>query len=197
MAEKRQRKNISVCGIYKNGFTLIEIMVAIMIIGLMATIVVPQLWRRAAGYERKQFIGKLSALTRFAKQQALTKNHVQQLFFDLKAGTITIKEKAEGKDGQGEQQFVPLKGAAFATSIKIPAQLQIKQFLIEGSDAMSAFSGKPTERIWFFIIPEGLSQNVIINMIDTKQLFNGKPRPIGLVLNPFTVQFKVYDEFQK
>jgi len=47
-------------------------------------------------------------------------------------------------------------------------------------------------------MPDGLSQDVIINFIDSQDpLPDGKMRQIGLVLNPFTVQFKEYDSFQK
>lgn len=168
-----------------------------MIIAIMATIFVPQLWRRAPGYERNQFIGKLSALTRFAQQHAITTNRLHQIFFDLAGGIVILKEQTEGRDEKGAQLFVPLKDTPFPSSIKIPTQLQIKQFFIEGADAMSAFAGRPTEKVWFFVIPNGLSQNVIINMVDTKHLLQDKPRPVGLVINPFNLQFKVYDEFQK
>lgn len=168
-----------------------------MIIAIMATTFVPQLWRRAPRYERNQFIGKLSSLTRFAQQHAITTNRLHQIFFDLAAGTVTLKEQGQGRDEKGEQSFVPLKDSPFPSIITIPSQLQIKQFFIDGSDAMSAFVGRPTEKVWFFIVPNGLSQSVIINMVDTKQLVAGRPKPVGLVLNPFTLQLNVHDEFQK
>jgi hypothetical protein len=38
---------------------------------------------------------------------------------------------------------------------------------------------------------------VIINFLDTKDTKDDAPRRVGLVLNPFTAQFKIYDAFQK
>jgi hypothetical protein len=61
----------------------------------------------------------------------------------------------------------------------------------------NAGSGGKTTRIFFYVIPEGLSQEVTINFIDKKDSIDGRARMIGLVLNPFTVQFKVYDRFAK
>jgi hypothetical protein len=56
---------------------------------------------------------------------------------------------------------------------------------------------KNVQELWFFLVPEGLAQQVTINMIDTVDTFDDKPRHIGLVLNPFLMQFKVYDAFAK
>lgn len=198
MVAVHQKVSGSVCGSYKSGFTLIEVLVAIAIIALMATIVVPQLFRRVPSYERKQFIGRLNALAQYARQHALMKHTVHQLFFHLEQRTITIKQQTDKRDATGQSIFAPLKNVGLKTTIKIPEHLQIKQFFIEGDDAMKAFAGKPTQEVWFFVIPEGLSQSVTLNITDTKdRMSDGAARPIGLVLNPFTVQFKVYDTFQK
>ncbi len=78
-----------------------------------------------------------------------------------------------------------------------PKNLEIKNFYVEGSDEMERIAGRPDGKIWFFVVPSGLAQNVIINFIDTLDRVNNKPRTIGLVLNPFSAQFKVYDTFQK
>jgi hypothetical protein len=42
-----------------------------------------------------------------------------------------------------------------------------------------------------------MAQDVVMNFIDTKDTQDGKPLQVGLVLNPFTAQFKTYDTFQK
>jgi hypothetical protein len=63
---------------------------------------------------------------------------------------------------------------------------------------MDRYVGRSSDKVWFFVIPEGLTQAVTINLFDTKDLLqNKKPRPVGLVLNPFSAQFSVYDQFQK
>jgi hypothetical protein len=62
---------------------------------------------------------------------------------------------------------------------------------------MAKFTKSKTEEMWFYVIPGGMAQDVIINFIDTKDLYNNAPRSVGLVLNPFSAQFKIYDTFQK
>ena len=74
---------------------------------------------------------------------------------------------------------------------------QIKQFNIEGFDEMSRYGvGRKTTEMWFYIMPDGLTQEVTINALDTKDLKNNKPRPFSLVLSPFSAIFKYYDTFQ-
>ena len=47
-------------------------------------------------------------------------------------------------------------------------------------------------------MPDGMAQDVIINLVDTKDFLpDESARPVGLVLNPFSVQLKEYDTFQK
>ena len=43
-----------------------------------------------------------------------------------------------------------------------------------------------------------MTQDVIINFYDTKDVLpDESPRPVGLVLNPFSAQLKEYDTFKK
>ena len=62
---------------------------------------------------------------------------------------------------------------------------------------MTKFSRSKTASVWFYIIPEGMVQNVVINMTDTKDVRDNQARPVGLILNPFSAQLKIYDSFQK
>ena len=55
-----------------------------------------------------------------------------------------------------------------------------------------------TDNVWFFIIPDGLTQEVTINFVDYDDMLpNGDARQFGLVLNPFSAQFKLYDTFKQ
>lgn len=128
----------------------------------------------------------------------INKKQVTSSFFNFEQNSISIKEQSSEINASGESVFTDIKGTGLRTFIEIPRHIQVKQFLIEGSDAMTVFAGRPTQEAWFFIIPDGLSQEVIINIVDTRdRLSNGSARSIGLVLNPFMAQFKIYDEFQK
>jgi hypothetical protein len=85
----------------------------------------------------------------------------------------------------------------YDTECMIPDQIIIKQFFIEGFDMMAKFGRSKSKSVWFYIMPEGMVQSVVINFVDTKDTQDNQPPSFGLILNPFTAQCKIYDTFQK
>jgi prepilin-type N-terminal cleavage/methylation domain-containing protein len=180
----------------KLGLSLIELMVAIAIIAILATIVVPNLQRQRAVQERRDFLNKLNALTQLGWRQAITTGKVHRLSFDMKNNTISLAVALDKKDEKGNVQFEPARSYQLKPVFTWPRNLEIKNFFIEGVDEMGRYVGRATEETWFYMMPEGLTQAVIINMVEAEDK-QGKRREIGLVLNPFSGQFKEYDAFQK
>jgi len=150
----------------------------------MAAVLIPNFMGRKPRYEREQFIAQLNALTSLGWQQAIITHKVHKVHVDFANREIRL-EVVTGKNAQGESVSELVRGQYLNTKIEIPDNIKIKNFIIEGVDEMKRFGGGAGEA-WFYIIPEGLAQNVIINFVDTKDtLSNGKVRPVGLVLNPF------------
>lgn len=161
----------------------------------MATVVVPNLQRRLPGYQRKAFVTELNALLAFGWQQALSMQKIQRIFFDF--SDKTIKVETQEIDQAGTITHKPIMQAYQKTKIKLPETLEFKNFFINGADELHK-PGRETSDIstaaWFFIIPDGMCQEVILNVVDTSQ---GANIQLGLVINPFTAQLKEYDTFQK
>lgn len=185
-------------GMSKHGFTLIEILIAIAIAALMAMVIVPNLGKKKAGQERKQFLARLNSLTQFSWQNALIQNKLNKVVFDFKKKTVSLEQATQQKDPKGQPKFEPAKASYLETSISWPEYLQIKNFFIEGFDEATRFVGRDLEEAYFLVVPDGLTQRVVINVIDTNDRdANGHPRKIGLVLNPFNAQFTAHDTFKK
>lgn len=180
----------------KPAFGLLELVVALAIIGMLAALVLPNIRNLQPRYEREQFIARLSALVQFARQQAIITHTTHRVFFDFKKRTATV-ERAQEDRKAGASSYTVVSGTAFSPNLEWPARFEFKQFFIEGIDEMSKGGGAKTREIWFFLVPEGLAQEVIINFVDTADGSDGKQRRVGLVLNPFSAQFDVYDTFQK
>jgi prepilin-type N-terminal cleavage/methylation domain-containing protein len=184
-------------GSYKKGFTLIEILVVLAIMGALMTIVIPNFRKLLPRRERETFIGKINAITRLAWQRALIERKVHRIVFDFKKKEFWV-EAPTGTTKLGEMEFARIKGAYLSPFGKIPPSIDVKNFIIEGFDEKTRRGAGGTDEAWFFLMPDGLTQTVTINFLDTNQLNPaGKPRQFGLVLNPFNAQFKIYDSFQK
>lgn len=180
----------------KQAFTLIEILVAIAIMAVMAAIVVPNIVKLTARSAREQFISDVQVLVQLGWQSALGTGKIHRVSVNIDKRTISLGMESGGYDKNGEPEFKPAKLYFASSTMKWPASIAIKQFIIEGFDEMSRFSGKTTGEVWFYIMPEGLTQSVVINALDTKDLKDNKPRPFSLVLSPFSATFKRYDVFQ-
>lgn len=178
------------------GFSLLELLIVIAIAGVMGAALIPLLTSMQPGYGRKQFVSKLNSLVQFGWQQAVITKKVHRVLFDIKNRKASLEVEAE-KSTQAKVVFEPLKQAFMSTAMTWSDSIIIKQLFIEGFDEMKRFTSGKTETVWFYIVPDGMVQAVTINFLDKEQLIDGKPKPVGLVLNPFTAQFKVYHAFAK
>ena len=177
------------------GLSLIELLIAIAIVGFMMASLVPMLQQREPGYERKQFVARLNALMHFAWEQAVITNAVHRVLFDFKERKAFVEKDVTKSPLEKALEFEKSKG--MGAEITWPETFVIRQFIVEGFDEMKRFAGRGAETSWFYIIPDGMTQQVTINGVDKDERINGKPSEFGLVLNPYMAQFKGYDAYQK
>jgi prepilin-type N-terminal cleavage/methylation domain-containing protein len=179
---------------HNSGFTLIELMIGIVIIGIMMAAIVPLMREKEPGYERKQFTARLNTLMQRAWQNAIITHAVHRVLFDFEARkAFTEKDIAKSPTAK-KLEFEKVKGPDIEMSW--PNTFIIQQFIVEGFDEMRRLAGG-VKTAWFYLIPDGMTQQVAINGIDKDEIIEGRPSRFGLVLNPYTAQFKAYDAFQK
>lgn len=138
------------------------------------------------GKKVNEFIARLNTLSATAYRTALAHQKLVRMFFDLQARTIVLQEKSTSS-GSDKTEFKTIEQAYVSTTYQWPDHLQIQKFIIGDVDYMNK-PGERTQTVWFYIAPNGISQPVVIEFVDTGQLF-GDPEKTRISMNPLTVQF--------
>ncbi len=182
----------------KPGFSLLELMIALMIIGIVGMVVAPNFSNRVPRYQRTEFVDKLNAIVHQAVVSALETGHVHKVIFNLDKRTISVHEKTEQVDGDGKDLFNPIVLHAVGKGYAWPEHFSFKQFFVQGVDEIAQhMAGNILEDIWFFIVPEGMAQEVIINIVDTHDTGRSLDgHELSLVLNPLRVHFEEHEQFR-
>ena len=171
-------------------------MVAIAIIALLATMIIPNLGVIRPEYQRKAFVQKLNSMMNLATAGSIADGRTYQLFFDIKNKLVSVRKDSGRKDSKNQAIFELVQVPYGDASFEIPDGYVFKNFYIEGADELRRHGA--TNEVWFFVTPSGLAQTVVINIIDTLDVSRSEQGEIiGLVLNPFTAQYSEYDTFQK
>jgi len=181
----------------KSGFMLIQLLVVLLLIGIMATVIVPNLQQLLPDFKRKEFVSQVQGLLSVAWQNTLATQRAHRLYFNLKQKYIQVQVEKKGAEKALKLEFEPLETAYLETTYKIPEQIELKTIYVGGQEKLKQV-GIRVDAVWFYIGPGGLVQDTIINFADTRQTdAEGKASKWGLVVNPFTAQIKEYDAFQK
>ncbi len=191
------QKRIALESRTKSGFSLIEIVIALAIMGLLLTIAVPNVQRLRPGYERNRFVSTLSNLVQRAWQNALVTHELHRVWFDVKQRRVVVQRALDKRDQMGEPMYQEISSEYVAAEDSWPESLQFKDFFIDGVDVLHA-PGMRIHEFWFFVFPDGNCQEVILNIFDTSDTTESEAGTrLSLVLNPFSARFTQYATFQK
>lgn len=169
-----------------DGFTFIEIIIVLAIIGIVGAITIPRLFRKPPD-RKKVFATELNALTQAAWRGAIETQSVHRVVFDFIKGEARVERASQTGplESYVTQQFVPASGSWGKVRFELDPLLLIRNLVIEGKDELA---GGMTKDSWFFIDQDGTSQEVTVVIADEKNSGD-----LSLVLNPFTKQFSEYE----
>jgi len=98
------------------GFSLIELIIVLIIISLLTLLVTPSLTRTVRHMEVRSVAKKISSVLRFCRSNAVNKNKIYQVHFDLEANQLSVLS-----GGEGGEPFVVEK------SYPLPKEIQIEK----------------------------------------------------------------------
>lgn len=176
------------------GFSLIQLVFAMAIVAVSVAIAIPNFTNQLQKYERKKFVTELNAFMAEAWQQGLATQKAQKITFLLNTREVTLAQET-GVSDTTEPVFAPSATQYAPLHLTWSERFEIKQFFVNGVEMLTA--QQTTDTVWTFLVPGGLAQELIINILDVKNApVDQDGKKMSLVLNPFTVQFKTYDDFQ-
>jgi len=180
------------------GFSLLELMLALALVSVVGMIVAPNFLSRVPRQQRTQFVETLNAVIHEGWMHALETGHVFKVTLNIERRSLSLHEKTEQIDIDGTEIFKSVALQTVAPGYAWPEHFAVKQLFVQGIDEIAQHTtGNIIEDIWFFIMPEGMAQEVIINMIDAKDTHSAiDGQEVSLVLNPLRVQFEEYEEFR-
>jgi len=153
----------------KMGISFIEILITLLVVGIITAFVVPTFLTKGEKTPKKIFCANFAVLIQESLQQAIMTNKVHQIFFDLDEHMVIVKIHDPAHAATSEHdKFIPVAKNSYPLPMTIPQDLEFKNFFINGKDEFT--SGNTMHTAWFYIMPDGTSQSIILNIEDTQTL---------------------------
>ncbi len=139
------------------GFTLLELIVVLIIIGLMSVLVVPKLVGPMANLDLKTASQKISASLRYARSQAASEKTTYVALFDfeknraghyqspLDKGGFSYKQSGSGQQDPGEPPTSEKDGPGGSKTYDLPGKVKLAKGTSREGEFNSGFF-----RIFFF-----------------------------------------------
>jgi prepilin-type N-terminal cleavage/methylation domain-containing protein len=145
------------------GFTLIEMMIVLMLIGLLLGLAVPRLSRRSPSVQWPNILDTFNALAQFARQESVAHQQLFRLKFARgKNGApdvVTVERCLQDLDKEGGIDPQPATAAYLNTTYTFPDNIRIKGLFIGKRDQLAQ------DGVAFcYVVPDGLSQEVYVQL---------------------------------
>jgi len=156
-----------------NGFTFLEILFGLLIMGIFAGIMVPRLFRIQRDF-RGTFVQEFQALVQKTIGDATVSGTVHKVLFDFNQKEVRVEraQKPGFIDFKNAAGFVPTEGL-----VRIPPQLELLQLVIDGRNEIDA----ATTQSWFFVDFMGNVQPVSFVLVQ-----EGEDVEVTYATNPFS-----------
>ena len=146
------------------AFTFIEMLVVLVVIGIMATIIFPWLFKRKPETEWPAALDQFNGLVSFAKHEAVARQKVHRLLFKSNKNEpdfIVVESEERDEEKPDKKVYKQVISEYIDTKYVLPAQIKMHYFY---QDSREDEFNKNKQEAYCYIIPNGLVQNCIIHI---------------------------------
>jgi prepilin-type N-terminal cleavage/methylation domain-containing protein len=178
----------------KNAFTLFEILVVILLIGVIASVFLPRMLRqRKPTLEWSVILDDLNNLVLFARQEAIANRQTYRLRFQANPkgrDTIRVEVEKDNPEKPGTKKYDVVSSYYFKTFYELEPQVRIKAVYLGKHEQLAENHGIAM----CYVIPEGLVEDIMIHMVRN---MNGVEVVMTYKMNPFAGKFEMLDGLVK
>ncbi|MFH1644648.1 MAG: type II secretion system protein [bacterium] len=175
------------------AFTLIEMMVVIILVGIMATIVIPRLYWRKPQTEWQNVLDDLNNMVFFARQEAVSDKKIYRLLFKSNQNEpdfIIVQEEGIDEENPTKKIYEQVRSYYFDTKYEFDESIKMVAFYSGGKEMF-----EENKNVGYcYVVPDGLVQDVMIRMIRRK---DEKESKVSFKMMPFQGEFVMYEGFLK
>jgi len=168
-------------GICKPGFTLLEVVVVIGVIGILFGIAVTQL-RFEPASPASSFVDDMYSCVKQTQLVALESHRQHRIVLGFEEQEVYVEQATDEYDAEGNPQFTPVE-AQWDTRYAIPDGLEFTAVYVNGVDELA---GGTTQRIWIYCYPSGMLQQTRIVVRETRS-----DRQYTIQINPVTADVDI------
>jgi prepilin-type N-terminal cleavage/methylation domain-containing protein len=171
------------------AFTLIEVLLVVVVIGIMATMTIPRLTRKPPTAEWETVLDELNNLVYYARQKAISSQQVYRLHFESTGklhDIVQVEIEKDNPEKPGQKLYLPEKSYYFNPIYKFPAEITI-QAVYHGKKNMLE---EHNNHAYCYIIPNGLVQDISLHLERTQEEETTKK---VFKTSPFFGKFEIKD----
>lgn len=176
----------------KSAFTLVEILIVMVVIGAMATIIIPRLFRKEPRADFNFVLNELNDLVYFARQEAIATQKNYRLYFQSNKNApdfITVEQEQDDPEKPDKTIFKQVYSDYLQTRYDLHPSVKMIHFYQGKKEQFEENKG----RAYCYVVPSGLVQDVIVHMSrirDDNTEFKGTFK-----VEPFLGKFEFYEGF--
>ena len=167
------------------AFTLIEIMVVIAILGFMAAMVLPKMFRKPPSAEWKNILDDINNVVLFARQEAIANQKTFRVKFKMPR-EIVVEDEKDDIEKPGQMFYGQTTSFYFTTLITLSEFVTINGLYMGKQETMGDNKGEG----YCYVISNGLVQDVIVHLMRD---YEGVVSKMSLKMKPFVGQFEMLE----